>query len=193
MRAEAPALVRLLERAFGDGCIDLFSADYERARGAGGNAERDGTGREEGVSFRPRIARILSILLKEVQGVQLQTARAAVYAAGQVAPPVEVAHEALGAFLSNRDVGSASLPRCPESCAVALAVELDAVRHLHMTQLDHEARTQQLSAAEKLASASSGIVPLDTLRQKLLHAIKLQRRNLGVGETVIKRRDESER
>lgn len=157
----------LLARAYGEGCIDLVSADYEQAALAGGNIEPNGLVREEGVSFRPRLARIATLLIQEVPGVRLETVRAALHAAVPGSSPV----------------GSPSGSQI-EARAVQLAIQLDATRHLHMTQLGSEARGRALVAAEELLSWASPDAPADTLHQKLLHAIKLQRRNLGVDDRV---------
>ncbi len=166
MREDAPALVTLLERAFGEGCIDLVSADYEQAALAGGNIEPNGLVREEGVSFRPRLARIATLLIQEVPGLRLHTVRAALHAAVPSSAPVATTAESQS-----------------EACAVQLAIQLDTTRHLHMTQLDPKGRGRALAAAEELLSRAHADAPLETLRQKLLHAIKLQRRNLGVSDT----------
>lgn len=179
---EAPALVALLERAFGIGCVHQVSADYERASRAGGNVEPNGLVREEGVSFRPRLARIVTLLLKEVPGVRLETVREAICAAGGVK------HPGPGLGDAEADIDKPSATPCSEVAtridpsAASLAIELDTIRHLHMTPLDAEARARALSTAEELAHGVVCLPALATLRQKLLHAITLQRRGLGVGE-----------
>lgn len=165
IRVECPALVILLERAFGEGCISLISGDYEFASKAGGNIEMHNLVREEGVSFRPRLARIMSLLLQEIPGVSLETARAALYAAARVQPPGH---------------GAAY----PEAEAIALAIELDAVRHLHMTSLDAGARSDALTKSENLERSISQEDALEPLRRKLLHAITLQRRRLKAGDAT---------
>lgn len=175
MREDAPALVTLLARAYGEGCIDLVSADYEQAALAGGNIELNGLVREEGVSFRPRLARIATLLMQEVPGLPLDTIRAAFYAAVPASGPVASTGE-----------------HQSDAYAEQLAIQLDAIRHLHMTQLDPEARGRALAVAEELLSRSSADAPVETLRQKLLHAIKLQRRNVGVDDRAGREPNEGE-
>ncbi len=167
MREDAPGLVTLLERAYGEACIDLVSAVYEQAAWAGGNIEPNGLVRDEGVSFRPRLARIATLLIQEVPRVRLETVRAALSAAARGSGPFGSPGES-----------------STEAYAVQLAIQLDTTRHLHMTQLDSKARGRALAAAEELLSCAPADAPVDTLRQKLLHAINLQRRNLGVDETA---------
>lgn len=178
MRQESPGLVVLLTRAFGEGAIDVVSIDYELAVQAGGNQELHGLEREEGVSFRPRLSRIVTILLQDLGCRDLSTVRAAVYAAGCAEPSADVVGERVVEIARAGHPAHVQSGVPEESQAIALAIELDGVRHLHQTTLVEQEREAVLAGAEALLEKLPELAMTSPLRRKLEHAIGLQRRRI---------------
>ena len=80
---ECPGLAVLLGRYFDPSTVEILSEDYFAAVVRGGNQE-DGIIREEGVSFNPRLARIITVLLRDGGVRDSWMLRVAVYGAVSV-------------------------------------------------------------------------------------------------------------
>ncbi len=184
MLNDSPALVVLLSRAFGEGCIDVISGDYERSAVCGGNRELHGLQREEGVSFRPRIARIVTILLQDFGSRDLPTIRAAVLAAGNIEPEDVVEEGRLAELVRASNPASVRSVDPDESKAIAVALTLDEVRHLHLTALPAAQRAVRLVEAQALASRLAGSPAIELLCKKLEHAIAMQQRGIAAGDVA---------
>jgi len=180
LQKECPGFYALLSKLFSLADASEIAGDYGQCAAVGANVE-EGFEREEGVSFRPRIARIATILVKEAGIRDVPTVRAAIFACAAVRGlPVEcperrvreMAAEALGAR------GEKLLS--PHAYAIAAAVEIDTIRHLHMTSWSPSKKEQRLLEAQELVirpvqgEAADAVV----LRTKLSHAIHLQARSL---------------
>ena len=170
---ECPGLAVLLGRYFDPTTVEMLSEDYFAAVGRGGNQE-DGVIREEGVSFNPRLARIITVLLRDGGVRDSWMLRVAVYGAVSSA----------GGSLKGIDARLASevalLMR--EPCAgppwyktIALTYLLDRVRHLHMTTLTGAVREEILRSVER-SPIVSGEAEGDPILVKVRHAISLQRK-----------------
>lgn len=184
MLNDSPALGVLLSRAFGEGCIDVISGDYERSAARGGNQELNGLQREQGVSFRPRIARIVTILLQDFSSRDLPTIRAAVLATGNIEPEDAVDEGRLAVLVRASNPASVRSVDADESKAIAVALALDEVRHLHLTALQAAQRAVRLAEAQALASRLAGTPSIVPLCKKLEHAIAMQQRGIAAGDVA---------
>lgn len=171
---ECPGLAGSLGRLYGKDVLAQFARDYCEAADRGGNAEL-GVAREEGVSFNPRIARVVSLVIQEYAHITPDLLRVVAYSTvpldGEI--PVELRSD----ISAVRDV----TPERPEwiKC-IALALMLDRVRHLHMADIRSDEKERMLTGF-----ASSPILAPETgspenLRLKLIHSIDMQRRRLHI-------------
>ena len=150
LQRSAPGLYHAIRRSFSGGVIAQFEALYGATCDLIGK-EDSTVYRPEGASYNPRPARICRILLEEF------------------AAPLEVLGSALGVLLPEdaalawgefpilrADVVSGAKARLnggredipPPGEAIALAVVLDAVRHLHMSQPESAHAEAVLSTAK---------------------------------------------
>lgn len=168
--------------------LTLLSSDYHAAQQLGGNVEH-GLEREEGVSYNPRLARVLSIMATDLGITDITSLRAALYAAifdsglgaersaatcdMNVIPP-EL--QDLVAQARNRDTIDGT------GCSIRGVIALDAVRHLHQTSWALSERESILTRIEgSIVSNLRGSAP-EILVQKLQSAIDLQRRRLAADQ-----------
>jgi len=175
---QCPGLVVLISQYLGASSLPLIATDYELAARGGGNTE-PGLSRDEGVSYTPRLARVLSILLKDHQSRDVGTLRAALHvAADSRGRATELLEESLrvGHEGATPDTRAEKLNR--ELLAIDIAVALDAVRHLHMSSLDTSSKMQVLAHAESVAARAPEDVSPQVLVTKLRHAVSLQARVL---------------
>lgn len=171
---ECPGLLFSLGRFLDEPALQVLTDDYDRVVAAGGNDE-EGITREEGVSFNRRVARILSLVVKEGGCRAPSDLRIAMYASTthECVPPDD---ECLAAEV--RRARAASTVERLEGIAavVAASIMLDTVRHMHMTSFTTEERARRLGSLNVDAVLSS--VP-QQLRDKLTHSISMQQRGLG--------------
>lgn len=180
LQKECPGLLELLQKLFTATDVADIAGDYVRSASAGANTE-DGFEREEGVSFRPRVARVVTILVKEGGLRDVATVRAAIVAcAAARGLEIECGERIICETVAESLSGPAQAQLSPSGFAVAIALELDTIRHLHMTSVPPHYKEQRLAEAERLACrpVSGGGPEIAVLRDKLSHAIKLQRRSL---------------
>ena len=163
----SPGVAALIRRHLGDAAVAVLSEAYDRAESLGGNLER-GVIREEGVSFNPRMARVLTILLQDGEVRSLPLLRYSLQ---------------LGANKPQREsseVGEGFSDA--ERALIAVAYALDRVRHLHMTTLPRAERAALLDSAERTLREASGCLPESVVLKKLAHSIDMQRRRLAAEE-----------
>ncbi len=154
--------------------------DYRLCCELGGNHE-PGMQREEGVSFNPRLARILLLLVADGGVRDSKVFRAALYAAALCVSKlperslwqqaqkisVELAAEVQAALRSTPSTSTAALIRG--------VIELDAVRHIHQTTLASREREAILMLAEETLKQIVRAQAPEWICTKLGHAIVLQR------------------
>ena len=173
-RKECPGLVGSLGRLYGEAVVTQVAADYCAAADLGGNAEV-GLSREEGVSFNPRIARIVSLVIQDCNRVEPHMLRVAVYSTlprekmGAVPPAVQP---------DVLSVGSASQESPGWMQGIVLALELDRIRHLHMIAMSDDERMSYMKEVQNSPLLSVPSVTHENLRLKVIHAIDLQTRRL---------------
>ena len=162
-------------RLYGEAVAVQIAGDYCSAADLGGNLELD-LPREEGVSFNPRIARVVSLVIQECDVTDPAQLRIAVYSCVAndriSALPGDVASE----LASVRDASSG---RPAWIQGISLALMLDRVRHLHMMTSafeDKDAYLAQVRASPLLLPESGAP---ERLRSKVLHAVDLQVRRLA--------------
>lgn len=180
LRENAPKVFTALARFLPDPHLDQLAAEYFECVELGGNVE-PGMVREEGVSFNPRMARVLSLLLTDGGVRDLDTLRASLYAAS----PRAVQDSADLTPPELRDVVVAVwADPCTTSTAALIrgVIELDAVRHLHQTTYPGAEREAMLARVEQTIVADSLVVLPEWLRQKLGTSISLQRRQIDLSE-----------
>lgn len=173
---ECPGLVGSLGRLYGDEVVAQIGADYCVAADLRGNSEV-GLTREEGVSFNPRIARIVSLVMQDGGRVDSHALRVAVYSTipddSTEGVPTDVQPDVLA-------VHTASSESAGWIQGIALALYLDRIRHLHLVAMSDIERMSYMEEVQNspLLSPCSGAP--ENLRLKVTHAIDLQTRRLAI-------------
>lgn len=181
--ADSPKVFQALARFLGPEELALVELDYSQAQALGGNSER-GLMREEGVSFNPRLARIVSIIIRDLAVRDLLVIRASLYCAVLDAgfgveqpqmvrgPELDVPAE-LQSLVSDAALSS---PTSEAALTIRGVIALDTVRHLHQGSWSEDERETTLLYAESLVRRLAERGPATQLAIKLNHAIELQRR-----------------
>ena len=180
-RQDSPGIVFALERVLDEESIGQLFGDYEVVVAAGGNDEH-GVIREEGVSYNRRIARILTIVLKEAGCRDFATLRLALYACAKDAVSVNEAEldREIRAVRESVNVPPSTLS------IVSAALILDRSRHLHMTTMS---LGEQMRCAETLGASCVLLqeVPLpEHLRKKVEYSVNVQKRRLEAESSLRK-------
>ncbi len=175
-QSECPGAFGFLSRLLSEEAMRLLAQDYDLVVEHDGNYE-PAVVREEGVSYNPRVGRILSIVAQDGMVHDQDSMRSAMYAcAPRLMPPEDL--EPLGSEVRNL-LSTESVPN-----TIQLALELDFIRHLHMTTYSAEDRQKLLTErAESTLLARLG-TGSPALFQKVMHAITLQRRRLELDNVV---------
>ena len=171
---ECPGLAGSLGRLYGEQVTVQFAHDYCAAADQGGNDEL-GVAREEGVSFNPRIARVVSLVIQDCVEVTPHMLRVVAYST--LANDGETPPELRSELLAVRDVTETS-PQWIK--CIALALMLDRVRHLHMATIDIDEKERILTSFTSSALLGPGAGSPENLRLKLIHSIDMQRRRLHI-------------
>lgn len=174
LQDECPGIFLVLSRFLSADNLRVISDDYQVVAKLNGNSEPR-LRREEGVSFNPRLARILLIVVREADQREFPLLRASLYSALHHATddlmswvPVEL--QSLVAAIRDplRDDAAASNVRA--------AITLDAIRHLHMTDYSGEKKEEFLKAWKSSPLINPGNELRNNLRQKLISALEMQKR-----------------
>jgi hypothetical protein len=173
-RTECPGAAFLLGRFLDDRCLELVCQDYERVAAAGGNDEL-GVVREDGVSYNKRVARLLTIIAKEVACHDFETLRLSLYACAL--DPIDSGEKQLNDELAL--IRTNSRPFTAEKASVVFgALLLDRCRHVHMTSLslpEQESLVQELIVSSRLLDGAP--IPA-VLRSKIEHSLAVNVRRL---------------
>lgn len=174
---DSPKVFQALARFLGPDELALVADDYAVADNHGGNSELR-LSREKGVSFNPRLARIMSILIHDLAVRDLATIRAALYSAvfdsgfgiswnPGMNPPVPPELQSLvsAGTLGQRVSGT-----------IHGVIALDSIRHLHQGEWSDQEREDILARAEQIVQSLVDSQHETKLISKLSHAITLQRR-----------------
>ena len=173
-KRECPGLFAKLSRTLDPCTLQQLSKDYQQAGAVGGNLEV-GIVREEGVSFNPRIARIVSIVLQDGGCNEPITLRAAIYATIPAMPDILGDDDGAIKGLINelrKDLVDATMDG--RARILALAIELDSIRHLHMSALSLIEKREVLEYAARLAEYGAQAVLSAKLSKKLAHGVSMQ-------------------
>lgn len=165
-----------LARLYGREVADEFANHYVVVADLGGNHEL-GVVREEGVSFNPRIARVISLVIQDCDDVTPRVLKVAAYSALPV--DVEIPLEFQSDVLAVREATPSS-PAWVSS--VALALMLDRVRHLHMADIPVSDKERLLSTLESSSLLTPGVGNPEKLRLKVIHGVAMQRRRIKMDE-----------
>ena len=171
-----PKVFARLERSIDQVGLTQIIDDYLICAERGGNLE-PGMAREEGVSFNPRLARIL-LLLEADGGVRDSLVlRAALYAASSCdeacAQQAADIHPELSELVQE---ARSSTPSTATAALIRGVLELDTVRHIHQTTLSPDKRSEMLMHAELMHRRIVQAQAPEWICTKLSHAIALQRR-----------------
>jgi|GEM_PF-1543588 len=176
--AGAPKVFSALGRFLDPVQLEQIATDYQRCAELGGNTE-PGLVREEGVSFNPRLARVLSLLVSDGKERDPVTLRAALYAATLAV----VCGAKLESFVPTEllrvvEAVEEARPSLPEAALVRGVIELDTLRHVH--QVNHSVAERVVMLADKEKFLQTGFLALlpAWLQGKLEHALALQLRNV---------------
>jgi hypothetical protein len=185
LAADSPKVFQALARFLSSEQVAIVAHDYALADMYGGNIE-PGLTREEGISFNPRLARIVSILVHDIAVRDLTVIRAAIYAAatdsglGCLAPERQH-HAALEVPAQLKSVVNAESQEpltSHDSRTIRAVIVLDSVRHLHQGAWSVREREGILANAEQTLHSLDATQAASELILKLKHAIELQRRRL---------------
>jgi hypothetical protein len=178
MRKKAPGLTLKLERCFEPAVIELLAHHYERVEAAGGNEELNMV-REEGVSFNPRIARVASLMLEQLQQ-QAEAIAAAMWSLvdGDI-ESLATSDPVVYGIVTEVRQGEATGDLTPRAAVIIAVRELDRVRHLHMTHSSNHDKRDYLESLKARSIFSSADLISEVLRTKLQHAIGMQERCLN--------------
>ena len=134
LKTDSPGILRSLKAFLTPIEIQEFSEAYLTSIQSGGNIE-NGLTRKENASYNPRPARICEILIKETKESRLEVLLAALYSC---APNCTV----------TEDISKES------SLCIALAITLDTLRHLHMTNLSNKDKKIEIDLAKGLIGSA---------------------------------------
>ena len=174
---QCPGVVSVLSRAFSEHDIQTLSRDYDTVTARGGN-EEVAIEREEGVSFSPRVARIVLLSYREAGATSLDQVRVALYSAARG----DTAGLVVEAPLIERNLERVRRPVKDDEewiKGIAIVSLLDEVRHLHMTKLSREQRREILERARGSTLLDPTFGAPEGLRLRLEHSINLQERVLS--------------
>ncbi len=162
-------------RLYGEAVALQIAGDYCVAADLGGNLE-PAVPREAGVSFNPRIARVVSLVMQECVSVDPALVRLAVYSCVGSDRIDDLPSDLTSELKSVRE---ASLGGPSWAQGISLAIVLDRVRHLHMMTSDLDEKGAYLDEvrASPMLLPESGAP--ERLRMKVLHAVELQARRLA--------------
>jgi hypothetical protein len=178
--ANAPKVFAALARFLTEPQLAALAEEYLYCAEHGGNAE-PGIVREPGVSFNPRQARVLSLLVTDGGVRDVFILRAVLYAACLVKKCSEVvAYD----FLVPEDLRTLVLAvvqgdfSLPSVALIRGVIELDGLRHLHQTVYSIDQRRSLVASSEEILDLGMAHELPEWLRNKVMHAIVLQRRNI---------------
>jgi hypothetical protein len=178
-KEECPGISATIERILGREAANEIASDYAVVADAGGNFEK-GVVRDKGVSFNPRAGRILSIMISDGDIRDTRAFRVAMYAT--LFPHTTSSRIIPDELASDVQAVSNANDSHPEWIAViALSLILDTVRHHHMTDMGNPERKAFFDSVESHPLLSREHNVARKLRNKVLHALKLQQRHLAGG------------
>ena len=182
LRATAPGLFSSLMKTLSPEDLTHIEKCYEEVLSRGG-ADEFPIVREVDASFNPRPARIATIVLTNtkpthlLRAIELGLWSCLIRDSGVSTLLLEAPEDIVRALHRIHFIES-NVDSDIDEVIVALAVHLDQVRHLHMTNLSPEDKSSLLFRAEKLVTALlPSHVELPILK-KVSHAIQQQRRIL---------------
>ncbi|MEZ4754204.1 MAG: hypothetical protein R3A13_07835 [Bdellovibrionota bacterium] len=143
LEEDSPGLLRTLKSFLSPAEIQEFSTAFKLVIDRGGNTE-NGLEREDGVNYNPRPARVCEILIKECKEIRLEVLLAALYSCAKNCKEKEEINK-------------------ENSVCIALAITLDNLRHLHMTDLDDSQVKLELSLARGLVNSADEITTANRL------------------------------
>jgi len=190
LHSDSPKVFFALARFLSPDELALLEDDYLRVRQRGGNVEPCAQ-REEGVSYNPRLARVVSILVHDLTVRDLGILRAALYASliFKTCDPRVLADTKSGwsEIVNQRDsLGVIELLKQlehgigsnPVSVMIAGVLVLDNVRHLHQSRHTAAERREMLEGTEQWVHEIELCGASRDLMLKLQHAITLQKRRV---------------
>jgi hypothetical protein len=172
----APALAKTLQRVLGSLELRDLVHDLEAVVALGGAHER-GIVREPGVSFNPRLGRLLALLIKEGGFSDLLSMRAVLWSSVVTPPELDQVPDQQVRTVVAQVVGAAACGAQEQSRVNAMrgVLLLDSVRHLHLSTISREEKERLLDEGERQLAVAGA----DALHAKLSYALAAQRRLLS--------------
>jgi hypothetical protein len=180
---DLPQVFTALRRFLSDDEWNELASHYRAVDALGANRDPEIV-REDGVSFNPRIARILSILITDGQCQEYRAMVVAVWAT--------LAYDQLCGYVLRNSINHPDryfaridlIIENPFSDAVTAciraALDLDRVRHLHISRLDFSQRKEVLCSIKSLYSNKLLAMLPTRLCDKVAHARSMQERRVEI-------------
>jgi hypothetical protein len=169
---ECPGLAGSLGRLYGRVVAEEFAQHYALVADLGGNDEL-GVVREAGVSFNPRIARVISLVIQDCDEVTPHVLKVTVYSTLSLDADVPAEFRSDVSAVRESTLSSPAWVSC-----IALALMLDRVRHLHMADIPVRDKEVLLSAVASSPLLTPGVGSPENLRLKVIHGLDMQRRRI---------------
>lgn len=180
---DLPQVFTALRRFLSDDEWNELASHYRAVDALGANRDPEII-REDGVSFNPRIARILSILITDGQCQEYRAMVAAVWATlayDQVcgyAPRNSINYPAR--YFDRIELVIENPASDAVTACIRAALDLDRVRYLHITRLDLVQRKEILCSINSLYSNKLLAMLPTRLCDKVAHARSMQERRVEI-------------
>lgn len=190
LASDSPKIFHALGRFLDTAQLAQLERDYIQAQARGGNTEPLAR-RAEGVSFNPRLARVLSLLIHDGGVRDLMTLRAALYGAvllsGASFQRTQIETQQFEFSREQELIEIVEKIRTgvgddPVASRIHAVIALDDVRHLHQSSLELSEQELVLEYASARAEELARFSDVGELVVKLRHAVVLQRRRAQASE-----------
>ena len=181
LQDELPRVFITLRRLLSEKQYREIVREYCAVDELGANIDRE-TIREDGVSFNPRVARILSILLRDASCRDCAVLISAIWSCiayditfrGIESHFLDVPSE----YRASVDAVIGTPRQDSNMACIRAALDLDRIRHLHISSLEYSERGEVLEAIGVTYTENLLAMLPRALYDKLLHARSMQHRRL---------------
>jgi hypothetical protein len=181
LQDELPRVFISLRRFLSDQQYRELVRQYLAVDKLGANIDRE-TIREDGVSFNPRIARILSILLTDAGCRDCAVLASGIWSCLAYDITFRTVEgncfDVPSEYRASVDAVIGTPRRDSSTAYIRAALDLDRMRHLHISSLDYLQRAEVLKALEGIYTASLLAMLPQALYDKVQHALSMQHRRL---------------
>jgi hypothetical protein len=180
---ELPRVFITLRRFLSEKQYCEIVRQYRAVDKLGANIDRE-TVREDGVSFNPRVARILSILLTDAGCRDCTVLVSAIWSclAYDISyGRIRIENDFLDVpseYRASVDAVIGNLRQDSSTACIRAVLDLDRIRHLHISSLEYSERAEVLEAIGVTYTENLLAMLPRALYDKLLHARSMQHRRL---------------